>query len=256
MPDHPSTNENRAPGDLTTTLLEDQLRYYRLGASEYHEANNDLLAASDPDGASRRAGRQQALAALAPAQGRRVLELAGGTGLYTRPLAVLADRLTVVDASPESLALNRSHLDPHTYVTFVAADIFQWTPVEQYDVVVFAFWLSHVPLELFDRFWELVDSCLHDEGTVVVIDARAPRAAATLHQKETFFSEERIDDGVVMRQLGDGSRHRVVRVMWDPQELTARLALSGWDATFEDSSWLIGHVVREPPVAEAVRSDG
>ena len=36
-----------------------------------------------------------------------VLELAGGTGWWTARLAETADRLTVVDSSTETLALNR-----------------------------------------------------------------------------------------------------------------------------------------------------
>lgn len=102
---------------------------------------------------------------------RTSFELAGGTGLYTKSLAALADRLTVVDASPESLAINLSGLEPGSDVTFVEADIFEWDTPQRYDVVVFAFWLSHVPLDLFDQFWLLVESCLESDGTVVVIDA-------------------------------------------------------------------------------------
>jgi demethylmenaquinone methyltransferase/2-methoxy-6-polyprenyl-1,4-benzoquinol methylase len=37
----------------------------------------------------------------------RVLELAGGTGIWTEQLARDAVELTVVDASPEMLAMNR-----------------------------------------------------------------------------------------------------------------------------------------------------
>jgi demethylmenaquinone methyltransferase/2-methoxy-6-polyprenyl-1,4-benzoquinol methylase len=241
--DHTTTSASQ-PSGPSAVLLEEQIRYYRDGAQQYDTANHTLLAADDSDGSSRRAGRERALAALAPARGQNVLELAGGTGLYTKSLAALADRLTVVDASPESLAINLSGLEPGSDVTFVEADIFEWTPPERYDVVVFAFWLSHVPLDLFDQFWLLVESCLESDGTVVVIDARADRADASTPQKATFFSEKQLDDGVVMRQLPDGSRHRIVRIMWEPQQLRSRLASTGWDATFVDSHWLIGHVVR------------
>lgn len=243
MQDHTTTVSGSHPSAPSATLLAEQLRYYREGAYEYDAANRTLLTADDSDGSSRRAGRERALAALAPARGQNVLELAGGTGLYTKPLAALADRLTVVDASPESLAMNVASLDSGSNVTFIEADIFEWAPPQRYDVVVFAFWLSHVPLDLFDRFWLLVGSCLTNDGTVVVIDARADEADAPTSPKATFFSEE-LEDGVAVRQLQDGSRHRIVRIMWDPKQLRSRLASTGWDATFVDSHWLIGHVVR------------
>ena len=33
------------------------------------------------------------------------------------------------------------------------ADLFAWQPEERFDSIFFAFWLSHVPEEQFDRFW-------------------------------------------------------------------------------------------------------
>lgn len=228
----------------TSRLLQEQLDYYRVGAAEYDTANWDLLAASDQDGASRRAGRERALAALAVAKGRKVLELAGGTGLYTGELVDLASELTVVDGSPESLAINEARVGSRREVEFVVADLFSWSPRDQYEVVVFAFFLSHVPLDRFDAFWALVDRCLAPDGTVIVIDARAPQAGAAPSEKPTFFSEDRIDDTTVVRRTGDGTLHRVVRVMWSPEELAACLAGLGWAATFEESHWLIGEVTR------------
>jgi len=76
----------------------------------------------------------------------RVLELAGGTGIWTKQLAQTAAELTVVDASPEMLGINRDRVrDP--YVRYITADLFEWQPETVYDVVFFGFWLSHVPPE-------------------------------------------------------------------------------------------------------------
>jgi ubiquinone/menaquinone biosynthesis C-methylase UbiE len=71
-----------------------------------------------------------------------VLELAGGTGWWTARLASTAAQLTVIDASPEVLAINRQRVA--TDVTYVVADVFEWRPDRAYDVVFFSFWLSHV----------------------------------------------------------------------------------------------------------------
>jgi Methyltransferase domain len=70
-----------------------------------------------------------------------VLELAGGTGWWTERLAATADRLTVVDAAPEVLALNRQRVGRED-VSYVIADLFDWRPERSYDVVFFSFWLS------------------------------------------------------------------------------------------------------------------
>lgn len=228
----------------TSDILAEQLRYYRDGAEQYDDANRSLLLASDDDGESRRAGRRAALRALSVARGRSVLELAGGTGIYTEPLARLAHSLTVVDASPESLVLNRRRTDGIAAVRYVEADIFAWEPADRYEVVVCAFWLSHVPRSLFESFWTLVEACLTATGTVVVIDARAPVGDAPSSGKENFFSEDRIDGSVSVRCLPDGSAHRIVRILWHPDQLTTELGRLGWDAKFDDSHWLIGHISR------------
>jgi len=64
----------------------------------------------------------------------KVLELAGGTGWWTQRLAEAADRLTVVDSSPEALALNRKRVR-RADVRYDVADLFEWRPDTSYDVV-------------------------------------------------------------------------------------------------------------------------
>ncbi len=100
-----------------------------------------------------------------------VLELAGGTGWWTQRLARTADRLTVVDSSPEALALNRERVG-RPDVRYDVANLFAWRPDSFYDVVFFSFWLSHVPRTRFGDFWSLVRSCLVPSGRVFLIDNR------------------------------------------------------------------------------------
>lgn len=100
-----------------------------------------------------------------------VLEMAGGTGWRTRRLARTARHLTVLDASPEALDLNRDRVG-RADVEYVVADLFTWPPQRTYDVVFFSFWLSHVPRARFPAFWALVRSCLAPGGRVFLIDNR------------------------------------------------------------------------------------
>ncbi len=81
-------------------LLDDQIAYYRARAAEYDATFPD----GDPFAAHADAVRE-ALNAFAPVG--RVIELAAGTGQWTGLLADHADELTVTDASPEMLELNR-----------------------------------------------------------------------------------------------------------------------------------------------------
>ncbi|HAM02781.1 MAG TPA: hypothetical protein DCQ30_11255 [Acidimicrobiaceae bacterium] len=56
-----------------------------------------------------------------------VLELAGGTGWWTKHLARTARSLTVLDSSPEAIALNRQRVG-RLDARYVEADLFQWEP--------------------------------------------------------------------------------------------------------------------------------
>jgi demethylmenaquinone methyltransferase/2-methoxy-6-polyprenyl-1,4-benzoquinol methylase len=238
--------------EVVDSLLREQLAYYRTGAREYDNGNRSLVDANigadwEPN---YRRGYSDALAAIeAVAIDRDVLELAGGTGMYTEWLASCAARLTVVDASPESLEINQLTVGTtRTKVDYVLADIFNWHPPRRYDVVVFAFWLCHVPLARFDSFWRMIEQALGDGGTVVFIDAQADAGDADAGQQQgtpDIFAEERLNEEVSVRKLADGSRFRIVRVLWNRSALQARLEGLGWSVQMnEQSPWLIGSAWR------------
>ena len=43
-------------------------------------------------------------------------------------------------------------------------------PVRQYDTVYFGFWISHVPEDRFESFWDLVGEALKPAGRVFFFD--------------------------------------------------------------------------------------
>jgi ubiquinone/menaquinone biosynthesis C-methylase UbiE len=153
-----------------------------------------------------------------------VLELACGTGLWTRHLLTHARSLTAIDASPEVLELARARMDSPG-VTYVQADLFAWEPDRTYDVCFFGFWLSHVPEDRFDDFWEKVRRAVGAEGRVFFIDSlRSEQASATDH-KLPHQNEE-----TMLRRLADGHEYRIVKRFHEPQSLRLRLADLGWSA--------------------------
>jgi demethylmenaquinone methyltransferase/2-methoxy-6-polyprenyl-1,4-benzoquinol methylase len=110
-------------------------------------------------------------------------------------------------------------------VEFIVADMFAWEPSRRYDTVFFSSWLSHVPPELFASFWALVGRALMSSGRALFIDERPAAAEA---YNEVFVVNAPVP--TVERTLRDGSRHRVVKVFYEPDKLTDRLANEGWDA--------------------------
>ena len=164
-----------------------------------------------------------------------VLELAGGTGWWTQRLTETADRLTVVDSAPEALALNRGRVGRRD-VHYDVSDIFEWRPDTSYDVVFFSFWLSHVPRTRFRDFWSLVRSCLSSTGRVFLIDNRDDPLPDSL-AKDPYVVHYGTD--LHLRTLGDGSRYRVIKVMYEPGELESLLAAEGWSVEIQGTRWFI-----------------
>jgi len=197
-------------------LLDDQIRYYRACAAEYD-------ATSTPDGDPFAVHGEATRAALRAFEPRgRVLELAAGTGQWTGLLAEYADELVVTDASPEMLELNAAKVGERG-IEYGVADAFALDATHDYDVVFFGFFLSHVPRGRFDQFWAVLEGLLAPGGRAFFVDEADPG----------LWEEDWIDEtaGLVQRRLGDGSLHRAVKVLWKPDDLEARLAEVGWNAS-------------------------
>lgn len=118
-------------------LVEEQISYYAARAPEYDRTSRP------PDDPLRDEGEALTTALREFAPKGRVLELACGTGHWTGELLEFADEVTVLDASAEMLDLHRRRHASRA-VRYVQANIFEWRPDRRYDVVFFAFWLSHV----------------------------------------------------------------------------------------------------------------
>lgn len=211
-------------------LLDHQIAYYRARAAEYDawwfrqgrydrgEANN---AAWRTDVAAVERSLFAMLAARRPA---KVLELACGTGLFTRHLAPRVVALTAVDASPEVIAINRARV-ASPRVSYVEADLFDFEPAERYDCVFMSFWLSHVPRARFDAFWATLRRALVPNGLVWLIDsAHDPTSTAADHPRPDA------EAGIVTRRLDDGREFRIVKVFYEAPALERRLAQCGFDA--------------------------
>jgi demethylmenaquinone methyltransferase/2-methoxy-6-polyprenyl-1,4-benzoquinol methylase len=152
-----------------------------------------------------------------------VLELACGTGLWTRVLAPVARRLTAVDAASEMLEINHARVGGYR-VRYVQADLFEWQPpAATFDVCFFSFWLSHVPERRFATFWETVARGLRPGGRVFLIDsARSDRSGARDHVGPAKDAE------TMIRRLDDGSEFPIVKRYYEPRALEHRLAELGW----------------------------
>src|SRR5579862_501972 len=199
-----------------SSILEEQIEYYRARAGEYDQwylrqgrydrgaELNERWFAQDREVCS-------ALEAFAPRGS--ILEFACGTGIWTRRLLPYAVDMVAVDASPEVIALNRDRIRSPK-IRYIQANLFEWTPPTQFDVVFFGFWLSHVPPERFEAFWSLVRQALKPGGRFFFIDSRyEPTSTAKDHQLPDRT------DVTLTRRLNDGREFQIYKIFYEPRAL-------------------------------------
>ena len=195
-------------------ILDEQIQYYRARAPEYEQ----WFYRHEREWFAELAKVESSL--QDESLDGDILELACGTGLWTRHLVPLARHITAVDASPETLELNRRQVKS-SIVEYVNADLFTWHPRQQYDCVFFGFWLSHVPATRFQDFWSLVRTAVKPKGRVFFMDSLLTHGAIDT-QEPTGKS------GIVRRKLRDGSKYEVIKIYYEPEDLRSQLEAMGW----------------------------
>lgn len=219
-----------------------QIAYYRARAAEYDEWH--LRLGRYDRGPRHRRQWLSELGAVRSALDEAAplgdcLELACGTGQWTPQLAERAATLTAVDAVSETIEINRSKID-NASVRYVVADIFEWSPSEKYDFVFFGFWLSHVPLQRFDPFWEKVRAALKPTGRAFFVDSLKT-------QESTARDHSPVDDsGFAERKLNDGRTFNIVKIFHDPEELNGRLRDLGWTGSIQKTGKFFYHGCMTP----------
>lgn len=237
--------EEQPDGSEIGRILTEQADYYEARAAEYEDCY--LRRGRYDHGPEENAKWFTETARLEAAVDRfdasgTVLELACGTGLWTRFLAPRAERLVAVDSSAKVIELNRSRYGAPT-VDYRQADIFEWTPSagERFDAIFFGFFISHIPPSLFSGFWDNLRRWLAPGGSVFFCDDAAG--------SQRPFSGERIHDApdfALKRGLRDGREFTIVKIFYEARELTGTLDTLGWDAEISTTGALFVHGIARP----------
>ena len=206
-------------------ILQEQMAYYRARAAEYdewfyrhgrydrgEEANAQWFAELDIV--------RNALHNLKPVDS--ALELASGTGIWTGELLKLAQHITALDAAQEMHAINRSK-HPEAMIDFQQVDLFEWSPETTYDLVFFAYWLSHVPPEKLDAFLEKVYQATKPGGKVFMIDSRL-----NVYSSAANHPEPDLDNHTHTRLLNDGQTYTIYKIFYEVDALTEAFHKAGF----------------------------
>src|SRR5829696_2029653 len=203
---------------MAEDILKDQLDYYRARAREY-----DRTVVPSPNSKNflkietELAQIREAVHHLPPC--KEALELASGTGIWTQELLKVAKEVTALDGAPEMLDVTRAKLGDSTRVKYECIDLFTWQPGRPYDLVFFAFWLSHVPLERLGRFLEKVTRATRVGGRMFIVDEPA---------NGQHLSGPTSPESTQTRLLEDGRSFQIIKAYYDPAAVQRNLARRGF----------------------------
>ena len=151
--------------------------------------------------------------------GKRVLDVACGTGQWTRYIAQFASRVVGVDSSAEVLRVARSG-EPLQNVHFVQGDAYRLgEELGCFDAAFAGFWLSHVPRSRYQSFFEGLSCRLLPGGLALIIDNGPSHVVGS-----PIVERDKEGNTFQRRTLRDGSEHYILKNFPDQSELVAAVA--------------------------------
>lgn len=152
-------------------------------------------------------------------RGHEVLEVACGTGYWTKLVAGEALSVTGIDVNPQVLGIAAAKHYPRGNVLFREIDIYRLETLEsKHDAGLAAFWWSHLPRSRIGEFLTTFHAALKPGARVVLLDNRYVAGSSTPLSR-------RDEDGNTYqrRTLEDGRRFEVLKNFPNEDELRRSL---------------------------------
>ena len=198
--------------ELQAELRAELIEYYRRRAGEYEaiyakpERQADLLLL------------KKKIAGIF--KGARVLEVACGTGYWTRVISGAAEAVTATDVAEEPMRIAQSKEYPKGNVRFFAADAYCLEEnLGSFDAAFAGFWWSHVPRQRIAEFLASLHARLEPGARVVIFD--------NLYVEGNSSSISEVDEvgnTYQLRTLADGASFRVMKNFPTKDELKQLLS--------------------------------
>jgi SAM-dependent methyltransferase len=152
--------------------------------------------------------------------GRSVLEVAAGTGYWTKTLSATAKSIVATDLNDETLEVARTRPYGPAEVFFRTADAYDLGAVPgSFDAIFAGFFWSHVLRADVQRFFRGLQSRLAPGGLVILADNRYVEGS---NHPITRVGEE--GDTYQTRQLTDGREFEILKNFPTRAQFTADLA--------------------------------
>ena len=155
-------------------------------------------------------------------RGHTVLELACGTGYWTRIIAAVADKVVATDINPDMIALANLRKLPSDKVSLRVADAWNLPPdIGDFTAVFIGCWWSHVKREEQEKFLAQLKARVGKDMFVVLLDdayveGSSDTVARTDHEGNTYH----------IRTAPDGERYEIPKTYPSDSALRKKLATS------------------------------
>ena len=139
--------------------------------------------------------------------GHRVLEIACGTGYWTKTIASVSEFITAVDINEEVLQIAKTRRIASDKVIFVQDDVFLLNKIQNSFSAGFAgFWWSHILKSELKRFLALFHSKLQSDALLIFMDNQRDEGSSTP------ISRIDIDGNTYqIRKLEDGREYEILK---------------------------------------------
>lgn len=168
--------------------------------------------------------------------GKKVLEIAAGTGYWTQVLATTAAGITATDINAETTAIAAQRDYGPAPVSLRTADAYQLDAVPgDFDLVFCGFWWSHIVRADIPRFLAGVRARTGPGTVLVLVDNRYVPGSSTPISRTGAGG-----DTYQRRQLSDGREFEVVKNFPSREQLAADLdsAATGFSWTELEYYWV------------------
>jgi len=174
--------------------------------------------------------------------GRDVLEIACGTGYWTRFIARSARSVVAMDCNPQVLGIAKAKEYGGRPVLFLESDAYTLSNVEGlFSGAFLGFWWSHIPKSRLRRFIETLHSRLADDARVAIFDN------CYVEGNSTPISRTDAEGNTYqLRELKDGSSHEVLKNFPGEKDLRQQLRGRAQELVFRQWTyyWMAQYTVK------------
>lgn len=147
--------------------------------------------------------------------GRRVLEVACGTGFWTEVAAKAATHIVAIDASEEMLKIARKRKLRSANVEYVHCDAYSLDEIPgKFDAGLANFWFSHVPKSRINEFLSNFHNRLERPAVVFMADNHLVVGIGG-----QLIAKVGIEDTFKLREAADGSKNEVLKNYYSSDDL-------------------------------------